>query len=121
MLESNPPDKKVQIGLSETSWLVIESFKKYFIFSQVFPKLSVCSLDFKLQYLVRCKPDLLNTPKWAGFSSKIFLKTVVPEVWLGPIPNNSLIPWESIIFSTPGNLKMALISDANIKVLFCIV
>ena len=45
----------------------------------------------------------------------MFLKIVVPEVWAGPIPNNSPRPLASIIFSIPGYLKIAFSSEAKIK------
>jgi len=92
MLESNPPDKNVQNGLSVSNWEYIASLSKNFIFSQVVPKLSVCFSFFNFQYLSIVKPDSLYIAKWAGFISKIFLKYVVPGVCAGPIANNSQIP-----------------------------
>ena len=45
----------------------------------------------------------------------MFLKTEVPGVWAGPIPNNSQILVESIFASTWGCFKIAFISEENIK------
>ena len=102
MLESNPPDRKVHSGTSETSCLVIESFKRNSRWLQVWSKFSVCGSLFNFQYLSICNPERLKTAKWAGFNSKILLKIVVPGVCAGPIPKSSEIPWESRIFWTPG-------------------
>lgn len=69
ILESNPPDKKVHKGTSDTSCLLIASSNKNFTLSQVTEKLSVCGLDAKDQYLFTCNPDELKIAELAGFNS----------------------------------------------------
>ena len=62
-LESNPPDRKVHKGTSETSCLVIASFKRKSKCSQVCAKFSVCGLLFNFQYLSICNPERLKIAK----------------------------------------------------------
>lgn len=69
ILESKPPDRKVHKGTSDTSCLLIASSNKNLTLSHVVPKLSVCGLLTKDQYLFTYSPEELNIAKVAGFNS----------------------------------------------------
>ena len=69
MLESRPPDSINPNGTSETNCLWIALSNRYFIFSEVVFKSSVCSLVSSFQYCSSLKPYLSKTPMYPGFNS----------------------------------------------------